>query len=634
MNEKQTNSSNPLKGDIQFISSQSPVIKDGSYSVTITQKLSVNDQDVSPTPVTQAFQISGPRITLNPQKIKSVFPPAGSSGDRANVLPHIFIQTPSLPWQRMVYSGADALTPWLALLVFDADHAPAPAVLPASDLAKASDSSPFWPGMSDNADSTVQVTVIDVDYSILNTIVPGYSDLQYLSHIRKTEQGDQDSIFSVVVANRFPRAKGKSVVHLVSLENRYNKSGFDFPAGIQGSDTIRLVSLYHWSFSSLSPDFDFAGVLSKVKLGSFQLSDTSSKNEQVSQMFRAGKVGLPHQFRNGDQSVSWYSGPLLPGPGMGSSANDDIPQCSDALLCFYNDMGMFDVSHAAAWELGRLLMLRNKKASTALFLWKQEQIQTQARKSRLARNPHLQFALNSKQQDTQPLPVEVTGFLEDLNLLKHLPFLYLVPEEELLPMESLRFFQVDTLWVQRLIQGAFIIGEAPGQKEPEPAPPLKYSELTGFLLRSEVVSGYPDLQVTGYLQPLTNQDAAPPGDEAYQPVRMEKLSASVLICLFDRSIQTVDIHLKPEVLHAGMENGGFKYLRNDKGELSNTVKVMVPLDENRRITVSSPVDGNGLVEKMKQEVAKNNWNIPGITSAEFAMEMITGVENVRFTAGS
>lgn len=642
MNEKQTGTVNPLQGDIQFISSRSPVLTDGSYSLTVTQNLTVNNTDESLPAVLQSFQISGPRVVLNPKKIKSVFPPAGSFGDRENVLPHVLIDSTSLPWQRTVCQGAGDDIPWLALLVFDEGEAPAFSTVPASDLVAANDSSPFWPGMSDLSDPSGSVTVIDVGYATLNALLPGYDDLQYLAHIRKTEVGGEDSTFSVVVANRLPGSNGKSIVHLVSLESRYKvnpdtTTGSEFVFDFQtasGSDQIRMVSLYHWSFTSLAPAFDFASILAAVNLSTFQMPDPSSSNGQLTEMYQAGKVGLLHQFRNGDQSTSWYSGPLLPGPGFGATAEADPPRCSDALLNFYNDMGMFDVSYAAAWEIGRLLMLRNKKASAALYIWKREQIQAQAKQVNAARYPHLQFGLNAGPQGSPPLPPEVTEFLKDLNLLRHLPFQYLVPRQALLPVESIRFFQVDMLWIQRLIQGAFIIGEAPGQETPMKAPHLYYPVLTGFLLRSEVVSGYPDLQVTGYTDSPDGKEAALNGDEAYVPVQLERLSANVLICLFDQSVQTVDIHLKPEVLHFELDTGTSKYLRDENGVLSQTVEVTVPLDQNRRITISSPKTGDGLVELMKQEITENNWNFPDFTSAEFALEMITGVKNVRFTAGN
>jgi hypothetical protein len=52
----------------------------------------------------------------------------------------------------------------------------------------------------------------------------------------------------------------------------------------------------------------------------------------------------------------------------------------------------------------------------------------------------------------------IDRWFEDLSLLVHVPFPYLVPSEELLPQESLRFFAVDPHWLECLRDGAFSIG--------------------------------------------------------------------------------------------------------------------------------------------------------------------------------
>src|SRR5271169_137539 len=55
---------------------------------------------------------------------------------------------------------------------------------------------------------------------------------------------------------------------------------------------------------------------------------------------------------------------------------------------------------------------------------------------------------------------EVTNWLGRLVLLYGVPFHYLVPEEEMLPSESIRFFYVDPIWIQCLVQGACSVGSS------------------------------------------------------------------------------------------------------------------------------------------------------------------------------
>src|SRR5437867_13024368 len=90
------------------------------------------------------------------------------------------------------------------------------------------------------------------------------------------------------------------------------------------------------------------------------------------------------------------------------------------------------------------------------------------------------------------------------------------------------------------------------------------NQLSGFLLRSDVVDGWPGLLVDGY----GDRDAR----NKLTPAGMERLSKNVLFCLFKGIIQTVDIHQKPETLHFGVSEpdddhpGWYKTLRDENGQ--------------------------------------------------------------------
>ena len=71
-------------------------------------------------------------------------------------------------------------------------------------------------------------------------------------------------------------------------------------------------------------------------------------------------------MRQGEKTVSWYRGPLVP-------LNYDKPvqiqepvSCADELLRYDPDIGLFDTTYAAAWQLGRLLALQNQSFALAL----------------------------------------------------------------------------------------------------------------------------------------------------------------------------------------------------------------------------------------------------------------------------
>ena len=56
------------------------------------------------------------------------------------------------------------------------------------------------------------------------------------------------------------------------------------------------------------------------------------------------------------------------------------------------------------------------------------------------------------------VPGELRRFLARLRLLHGVPFSYLVPDADLLPIESIRFFYIDRAWTDALVQGALSVG--------------------------------------------------------------------------------------------------------------------------------------------------------------------------------
>src|ERR1700761_2300950 len=53
------------------------------------------------------------------------------------------------------------------------------------------------------------------------------------------------------------------------------------------------------------------------------------------------------------------------------------------------------------------------------------------------------------------IPDRLRAYVTDLRLLLHIPLAYFVPDAGLLPPESIRFFNVDPTWMDRVIDGVF-----------------------------------------------------------------------------------------------------------------------------------------------------------------------------------
>jgi hypothetical protein len=168
------------------------------------------------------------------------------------------------------------------------------------------------------------------------------------------------------------------------------------------------------------------------------------------------------------------------------------------------------------------------------------------------------------------VPGELRRFLADLRLLKGVPFSYLVPDADLLPPESIRFFYLDRNWTDAVVQGVLSVGTVTttDRAQLETIYPTLRNEvdetertvrtpqgaerlagaggtITGFLLRSRVVSGWPALHVRAYSvdelddAELTTKAESHPS--RMKLLRMERLAPAVLLVLIDGVPEVVHI---------------------------------------------------------------------------------------------
>lgn len=190
------------------------------------------------------------------------------------------------------------------------------------------------------------------------------------------------------------------------------------------------------------------------------------------------------------------------------------------------------------------------------------------------------------QQAAPELPETLGEGLAQMALLYGVPFNNLVAHPALLPTESIRFFYVDKNWLDSLIDGAFSIGtqtstdtayyqamqpvvqrsvnRAVLQIRPQlrgetvdstalAATPI--GTMTGFLLRSQVVSGWPGLETKAYTGTegnLTEMDA----------LRLERLAPDVLLALFPDVPTEIHLSEPPEGIGFGTDDDGQVSLRN------------------------------------------------------------------------
>jgi hypothetical protein len=149
------------------------------------------------------------------------------------------------------------------------------------------------------------------------------------------------------------------------------------------------------------------------------------------------------------------------------------------------------------------------------------------------------------------LAPEVRAWLARARLLEGVPFQHIVADAELLPPESIRFFHLDREWTDALVQGALSVGtittldreQLQGQHAAiraevdaeerrvrmvggENVAMAPAGPVSGFLLRSRAVSGWPALHVRAYVEDLLPDDANVPPNAPHRIrlLRLERLA--------------------------------------------------------------------------------------------------------------
>jgi hypothetical protein len=256
------------------------------------------------------------------------------------------------------------------------------------------------------------------------------------------------------------------------------------------------------------------------------------------------------------------------------------------------------------------------------------------------------------------LPDSVRTWLARARLLEGVPFQHLVPDAELLPPESIRFFFLDREWTDALTQGALSVGTVTtldrdqleglhaGIRDEVDAEERRVrmvggedvgfapaGAISGFLLRSRAVSGWPALHVRGYTQDITPDNAQIPFNDGRRMrlLRLERLAPAVLLCLFDGIPTVVHIEEPRQGVQYGVDigaGGREVHLRNviNTEFLENQLHPQPPfrIHVPTRNGYPGVVAVKALASRMQAIPATqiSTASIFGATSAVLAMEML------------
>ena len=565
----------PATQKVTFIENQLPVLTAGTYDINITQNTSgtgKGNHSVQDTFVnSRKIYVGADRFSIHQDDLYSVFPPKSYSGDVSSILPNIVFSNPSLPWQRDIdpsvntakdINGDEKQVPWLALLLFHTDDTiPEIQNVSLEDLSTNLPPDTLFPTLTKlepGQSASDLCRVIDVPTDLFNTISPTAQDMIYLSHIREVDMTSKEAAleydyhpqngvslktksaeqqFSVVMCNRLPKPDSQCHLFLVSYENMgsYLPTSDGTPSPKTDKSKVRLVVLEDWEFYATQTQKKIADVVQNLNRISkntvrepfsapvtFRFPEVENPNndpstDTINNAFEMGYVPLDHQMRTGGHTISWQRSPFIP---YLSKEVMDVPKfCSDQLMRYNPDNGMFDTTYASAWQLGRLLCIQNKGFAYQLFEWKRgknkttiyntEQqalgnallpesaqktdesllsenliesviapllsalfneensfsgteinLQTERLKAleTLLLDPELRTEAIRQTVEDDPITKLIIDWLSKLRLLNGVPYRYLVPHRDLLPTESIKLFFIDSNYTTMLIDGAYSIG--------------------------------------------------------------------------------------------------------------------------------------------------------------------------------
>ncbi len=530
---------------IIFIDRHDPQLLPGNYKISVVQTVKAAGESDS-IKADLSFRVAGPKYRLMPADIATVFPPADSTGDHSLDLPHVTLTRSTIPWELSAGASPSDSTalPWLAILLLSESEMKR-VLFPVSVTQNDIDA-------TDKSQASVQVMEVDLgtvgeldaDADFLANRLPIGDDLRRLCHVRRSESGEETA---VVLGIRLPVLDQMNHAFLISVEHCYPKGAFE-PQSFKDENTklvVRLVVLKAWRFSVGDSAHSISGKLKNLDAGLIGDDQRDAIPKQGVTDAPLGVTLLPYRMRRGSVTAAYYHGPLIATttvpPVEPVGASPDLLRTlrsPDHLIRYREGLGVFDVTYAAAWELGRLLALSSGSFAKSLIRWKHEH-KTTLLASKEATD---YFDFSADRDVKNQVPPDVSKFLKKLKTLELIPVNYLLPEPEWVPQESIRFFQVDAYWMQCLFEGAFSIGRfLPGdaQYDAELRTSIDPADFpkSGFLLRSDVVSSCPGL--------VAQAGGTPPKP----PTTTRLLAPGLKLCAFADVVTSVVLHPAAEELH-------------------------------------------------------------------------------------
>jgi hypothetical protein len=249
-----TDTTPPPIGSMYLWDAIEPPLPAGSYRLSISAEARFETGNPERLDNEKFFDVDAPRFNLPPAEVAEMVPPRNAHGDFHLSLPHVVLGRRTLPWERTLDQSQPG-TPWLALLLFDADECrildqqPLEEVVPPGVFARL------------GRPSGVLCDAVEVDHRLLADIMPSVAEVSLLTHVRQVNVDDRelaaedsDGWFAIVIANRLPTPGMSHVACLVSIEERTDLVPAQPPAvdlgrpvvgGVMGVGAIRSDTREH-----------------------------------------------------------------------------------------------------------------------------------------------------------------------------------------------------------------------------------------------------------------------------------------------------------------------------------------------------------------------------------------------------
>ncbi len=362
-----------------------PPLKAGTYSIQVKQTADeLGDAETSG----KSFQVGGPNFSFGAEEVHSVYPPDNMHGQYGTILPHVVFNRRTLPWEVPVKKEE---CPFLWLLLLSGEEVREVLTGTVGEAFMTKQDGVYIPEICAGKDELEeQCRYIDLDKELFLNLRPGEEELPYLCHVRradggakqwKNDEAAEKEWYSVLFGNRLPGDSKEGVhnrVYILSYEG-YQDETCSRLAGSGEYSAVRLLVLYSWQFYSWTNGLNMGGLFRALSTKKPAI-EAKTGQERLDRILANGYIPMRHQLQNGDRSVSFYRGPLVPLP-LEKKTPDALS--AQELYKYDPNTGMFDISLAAAWQLGRLLTLSN--TSIAEKIMKQRRKNGRSAQKRLTR---------------------------------------------------------------------------------------------------------------------------------------------------------------------------------------------------------------------------------------------------------